>query len=238
MTIGIIGALDEELTLLKGALTRCEAKREGPFEYLFGELEGKRVCVTRSGVGKVQAAMTTQAMISRCSPSAIIFTGVAGALNPSLEIGDLVVGSSALQHDLDATGLGFARGEVPYLNVTELSAAPELVKRALGFVPRSGAKVVQGRILSGDQFITHGAVASHRYLIDELNGDAIEMEGASFALVCHLHEVPFLILRTISDKANDAAHLDFQSFLPVASAQSLDCVRFILAGLTAPFSGK
>jgi adenosylhomocysteine nucleosidase len=228
--IGIIGALDEELTLLKGALTRCEAKREGPFEYLFGELEGTRVCVTRCGVGKVQAAMTTQAIISRCNPSALIFTGVAGALNPSLEIGDLVVGSSALQHDLDATGLGFVRGEIPYLNVRELAASTELVNRALDYAPRAGAKVVRGRILSGDQFITHGVIASHRYLVDELGGDAIEMEGASFALVCHLHQVPFLILRTISDKANHQAHVDFQAFLPVASAQSLDCVRFILRG--------
>lgn len=229
--LGIVGALDEEIKAFREALTESRTEQSGPVVFYRGKIDGCEVAIVKSGVGKVLAAMTTQHLIDTYHPDRIIFTGIAGALNPALEVGDLVVGNCSIQHDFDARALGFARGEIPYTRICEIKSSPELVLIAQRFHAEGKSRVVAGRILSGDQFITQSEMSSHGYLTAELNGDAVEMEGASLALVCYLNKVPFLILRTISDKANDSAHTDFAAFLPRASHQSLEVVRFIIANL-------
>lgn len=224
----IVGALDAELDAFLAVLENCRTESSGPFTFHHGALDGKPVVVTKCGVGKVLAAMTAQRIIDAFRPSRILFTGIAGALRPDLDIGDLVIGSEYVQHDLDATPLGFALGEVPHTGIRIVTAPRDLLAAASSFTPVQG-KSVTGRILSGDQFITHLEQERRARSFMELDGTAIEMEGASLAFVCHLHAVPFIVLRTISDRADHNAAVDFERFLPVASRQSLDVTRHILA---------
>lgn len=228
--IAVVGAFDAEVQAFLETIEGLKTEQNGAFTFHHGRLCGHRIVLAMSGVGKVMAAMTTQKIISSFEPTHILFTGIAGALNPKLDIGDLVVGKEYIQHDMDVRGLGFARGEIPFTGLKILQADPTLVTYAAEF-PSSTGKTFTGRILSGDQFITQSGSESHGYLTTEFSGDAIEMEGASVAFVCAMNKTPFVVMRTISDRADHAAAVDFTSFLPTASHQSLDVVRHILAKL-------
>ncbi len=226
--IAVVGALDQEIQNFLAHLQGSSTIQRGPFTVHRGQLANREVVITRSGVGKVLAAMVTQMIIDAYSPSHLIFTGIAGALNPDLGIGDLVISRDCMQHDMDARATGFARGEVPYTGIRVVAADPGLIEAAQKVRGLKGKSLV-GRILSGDQFITDSARDSHRFLRDELRGDAIEMEGAAVGFVCSLHQVPFVILRTISDRADHSAAVDYESFLPVASEQSYEAVSQMLS---------
>lgn len=225
--IAILGAMDGEIAEFLGALTDKTEEKWKEFTFHCGLLEGKRVIVAKSGVGKVMAAMVSQRLIDSYKPRAMIFTGLAGAISDRLEIGDTLVAEDCIQHDLDATALGFRRGEVPYSPYRVLACDKALVDAASYCIPREG-KTVRGRVLTGDQFITARDFASHRYLVDDLRGDAVEMEGAGMGLVARVNKVPFLLIRTISDKADTQAKTDFQAFLSRASQNSLHFTRHIL----------
>jgi adenosylhomocysteine nucleosidase/adenosylhomocysteine/aminodeoxyfutalosine nucleosidase len=131
---------------------------------------------------------------------------------------------------MNAISLGFQRGEIPYSPYRILACDTGLVDLAMRCVPEAG-KVVTGRILTGDQFITNRTLKSMQYLYDDLAGDAVEMEGASVGLVATVNRIPFLLIRVISDRADTYAHIDFQSFLPKASRNSLQFIRHVLRGL-------
>lgn len=147
-----------------------------------------------------------------------------------LSIGDLILAKELIQHDLDARGLGFERGEVPYSTYHVLQSDEELLAIAQEFQPDAG-RLRTGRVLTGDQFLTSAQEASWSYLTDELAGDAVEMEGAAVALVATLNKMPFLVARTISDRADGDASTDFEAFLPLASKNSLSLVQHILGAL-------
>jgi 5'-methylthioadenosine/S-adenosylhomocysteine nucleosidase len=181
-------------------------------------------------VGKVSAAMVCEKLIDEYHPRAIIFTGVAGALNQDLEIGDIVVSRDCIQHDLDGQALGFARGTIPYTAYRVFVASEQLRKFALS-ATLGGRKIVEGRILTGDQFLTHKEASNHKYLVEELQGDVIEMEGGAIAQVCTLTKTPFLIVRTVSDKADRTAVADFYTFLPIVAKNSFAIIGTILNNL-------
>lgn len=226
----ILGAMDEEISAFLSVMhNRRTATWQGIDEH-FGNIDEHPVMVTRSGVGKVMAAMRTQHLIDKHAPRAILFTGLAGSLKADIEIGDTVVARDLVQHDMDTAQLGFARGHIPYTDLRFLPSSPELLEIATSYQPPEG-RVHLGRICTGDQFITHRELASHGYLHDELAGHAVEMEGASVALVSTLNKVPFLVARTISDKADGSAVLNFHEFLPRASLNSVSFVRHLLAHL-------
>ncbi len=198
-------------------------------EFLFREavLFDKNVIVTKSGIGKVYAAMVCERLIDEFNPRAIIFTGVGGALNRDIEIGDIVVSKDCIQHDLDAEALGFPRGEIPYTEHRIFQADSMLLELSL-LTKVEGNKIISGRILTGDQFITKKEMKDHQYLIDELKGDAIEMEGGAVAQVCSLNKTPFLIVRTMSDKADGEAVSDFNKFVQVVAKNSYLVISNIL----------
>ena len=178
--------------------------------------------------------MVAERLIASFSPDYVLVTGIAGGLHPDLEIGDVILSQDTIQHDLDAHALGFPRGTIPYTELRELHASAELLRLGqLGVANEliEGHQVHVGRILSGDQFITHREMASHSYLTEELGGDAIEMEGASVATVCHLNRVPFLIIRSISDRADGTAMTDVSRFMHVAAANSRKMVAHIVNSL-------
>lgn len=225
----ILGAMQEELRLFLENIKDPKLVNWHEFSFYEGTLGELQVILSTSGVGKCLSALISQHLIDRYSPSHVIFTGLAGALSADLKIGDVLVARDLVQHDLDVQILGFKRGQIPFTEICEIPTSPFLNALALKY-HANGFKIVEGRILSGDQFIT----SKHRKLfayLESLNGDAIEMEGASIGLVCKINNIPSLIIRTISDQANENSHNDFPSFLPIASERSFCIIMHVLEEL-------
>ena len=223
--IAIIGALDAEISEFINHLEYPVKKISGSFEFYEGIFDGKNIVVVKCGVGKVFAAMTSQKLIDDYNPEYIIFTGVAGAINHDYEIGDVIIANDCVQHDLDATALNIPRGMIPYTSYRFLKTDKRL--REIAASTPIEHKIHIGRILTGD--LTKKALEEYVYLTRELNGDAVEMEGAAVAQVCTFNKIPFLIIRTISDKADEEAPLNFTKFLPVVTGNSFHIVKYILS---------
>ena len=234
----IVAALHDELASVLALMPDEQKEVVGGREFWVGHLHGQDVVAVLSGIGKVSAATTATLLIDRFKVQRIVFTGVAGGLGPGVKVGDVVLARSFLQHDMDASPL-FPRHEVPLYGRARFDADAALVdalelacERMLHGLPqRLGASTVdtfglqaprlhQGLLISGDRFVatTAESTALQRELPDAL---AVEMEGAAFAQVCHDFCVPLAVVRTISDRADDAAHVDFPRFLrEVASRYS------------------
>jgi len=216
--IGIIGAMVEEIDLLHKHVQVSGSFNKAGITYVEGTLHGHSVIFCKSGVGKVNAAVCTQLMIDT-GVDCVLFTGVAGAVDPSLNIGDIVVSTTCLQHDMDCTVLGFARGQIPFQDLWEFQADAHLIELALNASERLfPGRSTRGRILSGDQFIASRETV--RLLHQELNGACTEMEGAALAQVCAMNETPFVVIRAMSDKADGTAHVNFTDFTVEAAVNS------------------
>lgn len=222
-TLGIIGAMAVEVDRLIGQMAHRTTTAASDMTFHQGTLgsHDTPVVVVSCGIGKVSAAMCAQALIDRFGVSAIINTGVAGALDPTLEIGDLVICSDAVQHDMDVSGLGFGLGVVPGVDrlafeadagmrATVAQAAAELTP---ALTPRAG------RVASGDQFICEQA--DKERIVERFGACCCEMEGGAIAQVCWRNEVPFVIVRTISDKADGSSTTDYREFEQLAAARSV-----------------
>ncbi|MEC0226885.1 5'-methylthioadenosine/adenosylhomocysteine nucleosidase [Paenibacillus alba] len=228
--LALIGAMNEEIERLVSQMSDVRETVKAGITFREGTYLGKQAVVCKTGVGKVNAAVTTQILIDSFQVEAIIFTGVAGALDPELNIGDLVISSECMQHDMDVTALGFPRGIIPYEAKSVFEADAKLVQLAVASGEKLFAsKVKKGRVLSGDQFIaSRDAVAS---LHQELGGVCVEMEGASVAQVCSMNAVPYVVLRSMSDKADGSAHVNFAEFTVLASENSYKMVEEIVKSL-------
>lgn len=226
-TIGIIGAMDEEIELMKTSFSIGNSTEKAGITYIQGELYGNQIVLCKSGVGKVNAAVCTQILIDVFHVGTIIFTGVAGALHPDLDIGDLVVSTDCMQHDMDVTPLGFERGMIPYAPVSIFPADEGLVGLAyeIGHCLFPG-RMMKGRVLSGDQFVADRDKVHE--LHEQLQGICTEMEGAAVAQVCALNRIPFVILRSMSDKADGSAHANFATFTKESANRSLQLVKAML----------
>ncbi|MFZ5391878.1 MAG: 5'-methylthioadenosine/adenosylhomocysteine nucleosidase [Patescibacteria group bacterium] len=222
----IMGALDAEIDEFIKHLDNPKIKNWQEFIFYEGSFCQKNIVIVKSGMGKVLAALTTQKLIDTYNPRAIIFTGVAGGLNIEHNIGDIVVARDCVQHDFDARELGSARGAIPYTNYRFFETDEYL--RTLALSAKSLQTIYEGRILTGDSFLTKKEINKNKYLTEELKGDAVEMEGASVGQVCTVNDIPFLIIRTISDKANEEASVDFNKFLPIVAKNSFHLVSHIL----------
>ncbi len=225
--IGVIGAMDAEIAMYKEHLTERKEVTYKTLVFYTGKLQGKEVVVVKSGVGKVFAAMICQYLIDRFNVALVLFTGVGGSLNPKLDIGDVVISVDSVHHDFDAIALGFPRGNISYTNYRFFKADAGLAGLALK-ANLGKHKVIAGRILTGDQFLTHKEKQEHRYLTEELKGDCIEMEGAAVAQVCVINDIPHLIVRTVSDKADGTAVEDYNAFFPVVAHNSFKIVDFVI----------
>lgn len=223
--IGIIGAMKSEVDDLKAVMKINRQVRKADMEFLNGVLEGREAVLVQCGMGKVNAGICTQILIDEFSVTHIINIGVAGALNSSLNIGDVVISKDAVQHDFSVAVLGFRKGEIPYTGKVAFESDKYLRGLAMKAVREelSQTNVLQGRICSGDQFIA--SAKEKKRIVDEFNGDCADMEGASIAQVCHLNGIPFLIVRAISDKADGSGHVDFAEFEKEAAINSCAIVR-------------
>jgi adenosylhomocysteine nucleosidase len=222
---GIIGAMPEELDALLELLEEVQERRHGAFTLYQGTLVGKPVLMALCGIGKVNAAALTQLMLMQ-GVTHVVFTGVAGAVDPSLEVGDIVISTDALQHDLDVTALGYALGQVPG-EVLSWAADPALRNLAMqAAAVLTDVNVVTGRIVSGDQFIA--SVDKVAWLHQTFGASCAEMEGASVAQVCAKAGVPFVIIRSMSDTADHDASISFREFTPLAANRAKQLVRHML----------
>ncbi|ULO05435.1 5'-methylthioadenosine/adenosylhomocysteine nucleosidase [Paenibacillus sp. 19GGS1-52] len=227
--IGLIGAMDEEIKLLlEGMEERMTVVKAG-ISYYTGTLFGKSVVLCKCGVGKVNAAVTTQILLDTFGASQVLFTGVAGAVHPELNIGDIVISSSCMQHDMDVTALGYPKGIIPYQEVSAFSADPALVLLAEQACVELKQKYLIGKVLSGDQFIASADVVAE--LRKELDGACAEMEGAAVAQVCYMYDTPFVVIRSMSDKADGSAHVNFREFTVEASERSHAILEYMLKAM-------
>ena len=208
-SIGIIGAMECEITLLKVHLENIEEINQGILTFYCGKIRGNNVILVKSGVGKVCASVCTQILIDKFNPDFIINTGIAGAIDNSLKIGDIVIGNKLVEHDFDVSALGYARGYVcngknskePTYFYSDIKLIDEFKKS----VDKS-TTYTEGVIASGDIFI--GDKLRKKELKDLFNAKAAEMEGAAIAHAATLNDVPFLIIRGISDLADENAAIE------------------------------
>ncbi|MEW4411488.1 5'-methylthioadenosine/adenosylhomocysteine nucleosidase [Clostridium sp. AN503] len=210
--LGIIGAMPEEVEQLKQEMDQVQVISAAGMEFYKGRLEGRDVVVVRCGVGKVNAAMCVQVLADRFEVNGIINTGIAGSLRAEINIGDMVLSTDAVQHDVDATVFGYRPGQVPQMDVFAFEA-DERLRAAAKECCRNvnpDISVFEGRVLTGDQFIA--GKDKKEWLEETFHGFCTEMEGAAIAQAAHLNQVPFLIVRAISDKADDSATMDYPEF--------------------------
>ena len=225
-TVLILSAMQQEYDAVLSTMTAQNHYNQYGISIVEGFLYGKHCVAAVSGVGKVASAFTAQYLIALYQPIFVVFTGVAGALNPLYQIGDIVIARDSVQHDMDGRGLGFPRGEVPYSGDRFFTSDIPLL--AIAEKTQCAHRVHIGRVLTGDQFITNKEQTHYSYMLEELQGDAVDMEGASVAYVCKKYETPFILVRTISDKANNEAPENFEAFLPEVVGNSIAVIQQIL----------
>lgn len=214
--LGIIGAMQVEVEILLGAMEDKTVTEKAGSTFHAGSLNGLPVVVVQCGVGKVNAAMCTQVLCDLFQVTHLVNTGIAGSLCADLDIGDLVVSSDAMYHDVDAVHFGYPIGKVPGMDVTAFPADKTMMDYAFAAaeaVNPGHTKV--GRVASGDQFVAEKAVKER--IISVTGGLCTEMEGAAIAQTAYRNGLPFVILRAISDKADDSAEMDYPTFERIAA---------------------
>lgn len=210
--IGIIGAMDEEVKILQERMETHKVMSKASMEFHSGTLYGKDVIIVRSGIGKVNAAICAQVLIDKFKVEGIINTGVAGSLRNEINIGDIVLSEDALQHDVDARGFGYPLGVIPRMEESIFAADDKMLDLAMETCREVNPdiQVFQGRIITGDQFISEQK--KKKSLAETFHGYCTEMEGAAIAQVAYLNKIPYLVIRAISDKADNSAEMDYSEF--------------------------
>jgi adenosylhomocysteine nucleosidase len=231
MKIAIIGAMEEEVTLLRENIDDKKQETIAGCEFTFGNMHGTEVILLRSGIGKVNAAMSTTILLEKYKPDYIINTGSAGGFNPLLNVGDAVISSEVRHHDVDVTAFGYEYGQVPQLPAAFL-ADEKLVAIAESATKEiTEIQVVKGAIATGDSFMNDPVrVDFIRTKFDNLQ--AVEMEAAAIAQVAHQFNVPFVVIRSLSDIAGKESDVSFDQFLDKAALHSASLVMKMVEALS------
>lgn len=229
MRVGIIGAMEQEVSLLRDRIEDRATWRQAGCEIYSGKLHGVEVALVKSGIGKVSAALGTALLLDHFQPDRVINTGSAGGLDASLNVGDIVVSTEVRYHDVDVTAFGYEPGQMAQCPAS-FAADAGLIALAERCISQLNQHAVRGLVVSGDAFI-NGAepLARIRTLFPE--AIAVEMEATAIAHVCHQFGVPFVVVRAISDVADKTSHLSFDAFLAVAAKQSSLLVSAMLQTL-------
>ncbi len=229
--VGIIGAMDLEVEALKAAMSVARIVKKANMDFYEGTLNGAEAVVVKCGIGKVNAALCVQVLADLFAVTHIINTGIAGSLNARLDIGDILISRDAIHHDMDVAFFGYAPGEVPQMGFREFLADEKLIALAKASCEKvnPGLHALVGRVVSGDQFISSKDVKER--LIAQFQGDCAEMEGASIAHGAYLNGIPFVIIRAISDKADDSAEMDYPTFEREAAKNSARLVEDLAAAI-------
>ena len=228
MKLGIIGAMDVEVATLKAKMENIAVQTHAASAYYEGTLEGTPAVVVQCGVGKVNAALCAQVLVSVYGVTHIVNTGIAGSLCADLDIGDLVISQDAMYHDFDCVHFGYEMGKVPGMDVVAFPADQALMELAVAAAEAENpghSKI--GRVASGDLFVA--VKAAKEAIIAKTGAVCTEMEGAAIAHTAYRNGIPFVIIRAISDKADDSAEMDYPTFEAIA-AQRCAAVTCRLAG--------
>ncbi len=218
MKIAIIGAMEEEITLLRSQMTYRRCYELAACKIYTGKLHGAKIALLQSGIGKVAAAIGTTLLINKVKPTYIINTGSAGGLASSLNVGDIVVSQEVCYHDVDVTAFGYQYGQLPGCPA-RFSSDEHLVNIAECCIKQLNLNAARGLICSGDAFI-NGAQPLATIQKNFPDVAAVEMEAAAIAHTCHKFTIPFVVVRAISDVADKQSHISFDEFLPIAAKQS------------------
>ena len=229
--IGIIGAMPDEVEQLIGQMTDSAKKTMAGMDFYNGSLWGKKAVVVKSGIGKVNMAACTQILASIYGVDALINTGVAGGLYGPITIGDIVISSDTLQHDMDATGFGYDLGVIPQMEQSVFYGDQNLIAKAKEACEEVNPEisVYVGRVLSGDQFISSDEKKND--LIQQFQGYCAEMEGAAMSQVAYLNQIPFVVIRAISDKADHSATMNYNEFEEQAIIHTVRLLKAMFAKL-------
>ena len=231
MKIGIIGAMEVEVATLKSNMAVKNTVKKASMEFYEGTIGNTEVVVVRSGIGKVNAGICVQILIDLFNVTHVINTGIAGSLNADINIGDIVLSTDACYHDVDVTVFGYKKGEIPQIGAATFEADKELREKAKASIKKAAPDigVFEGRVCSGDQFISSAEIKDA--IIKEHGGLCTEMEGAAIAQASYLNNTPFLIIRAISDKADGGAEVDYPTFEAKAAKDCAAIVMEIIAEL-------
>ena len=232
MKIGVIGAMEEEVYLLRASLDNVKTEEIANCEFTSGTYKGQEVVLLKSGIGKVNAAMSTTLLLQQFKPDVVINTGSAGGFDAELEVGAIVISDEVRHHDVDVTAFGYEMGQVPQLPAAFLSSA-DLMDHAVKAVEELGEHAYAvGLIATGDSFMDDAErvekVRGHFPLMK-----AAEMEAAAVAQVCHQFGTPFVVIRALSDIAGKQSNISFEEFLPVAAKHSTQIVLNVVDRIAA-----
>jgi adenosylhomocysteine nucleosidase len=222
--IGIIGAMEEEVSEIKDCLepSTLSISEKAGMVFYSGTLLGQEVTVVRSGVGKVNSALCSQVLIDDFYVKALINTGIAGSLDRDIDIGDIVISKDVIHHDMDASIFGDPKGWVPRMDTLSFPADEELIKTAETASDIIGIRSFIGRVATGDQFVA--SKATKERIVSEFGAICTEMEGAGIGQAAYINRVPYVIIRAISDKADDSANMDYAEFESHAIANSVKLI--------------
>lgn len=228
MVLGIIAAMSEELQPLLEEMNITKTENRAKMTFHEGYISGKKIVAVICGIGKVNAAVCAQILITTYGATHVVNVGVAGGIGENIRPGDVVIANSLVQHDMDATGFGDPMGQIPRLEVFDFKCDDFLINLAQkSFKGVKDFKCFVGRIATGDQFVAD--VEKIRWLNSTFQAIACEMEGCSIAQVCYLNDIPCVVIRSISDNANTGAHMDFAKFTPIAVKNSSAILKNIIA---------
>lgn len=223
--------MELEVEALKEQMDVKNIVEKASMKFYEGTLRGKDVVIVQCGIGKVNAGICVQILADLFQVDAVINTGVAGSLRAEINIGDIVVSTDACEHDMDVTALGYKQGIIPQMKESFFKADRQLVEAAIEVCREVNPdiNVYEGRVLSGDQFISGEEIKNK--LIDLFDGFCTEMEGAAIAHAAFLNEIPYVVIRAISDKADGSAHMDYSEFERAAAAHSAKLVENLVKRL-------
>ncbi|MCI8504707.1 MAG: 5'-methylthioadenosine/adenosylhomocysteine nucleosidase [Lachnospiraceae bacterium] len=229
--IGIIGAMEEEVDQIKEMMEEVSVETRASMNFFKGIFEGRQVVVVRSGIGKVNAGICTQILADVYGVDAVINTGIAGSLQTQIDIGDIVLSTDTLQHDVEAEAFGYPAGQIPRMDTLAFLADERLLRCAEECCNRVNPdiKTFRGRVLSGDQFIADSEKKD--WLVKTFGGCCTEMEGAAIGQTAYLNGIPFLIIRAISDKADGSASMDYPEFESKAISHTVALMRAMVKDL-------
>lgn len=230
MRIGIIGAMKEEVASLIAEMNIETKVNKAMMEFNHGKIYDKEVVIVVSGIGKVNAAVCTQILVDDFNVDAVINVGIAGGIGTNIYPGDVVIATDLVQHDMDTTSFGDRYGQIPNMDVFDFKCDEKLVELAKDACSKiTDINSFTGRIVSGDQFIAN--VEKIRWLSEEFEALSCEMEGASIAHVAYLNNKPFVVIRSISDNANNGAHMDYENFKEISVKNSNTILRTMLQSM-------
>lgn len=220
--IGIIGAMPVEIESLLNKMKNKSEFIKSNIKYIKGKIENKECVVAQSGPGKVNAAICAQTMILEFSPDYIINTGVAGSMTNNLHISDIAIAINVAQHDIDTSAIGDPIGLIPGINIRKIPCSKYLINLAINSLNKMNLRYSKGTILTGDQFINN--MDRKKYLKEVFDGIACEMEGGSIGQVCYINDVKFIVIRSISDGANQDSACDYEKFVKISAEKSCELV--------------